>query len=420
MLMCIASSIVGVILFLEKRSLIGETLSHAAYPGVVLGLVISYGFEELSFLVALLFGSFTASIALVAYNRLTRLFNVKSDSALCMVLASFFGVGILFISAIQLTHGGLYKQAEGYLFGQVATMSDLHIWIYLTFACLIAGLVALLYKDLQIALFDQEFAKTTGINIGRLSSVTFLLVVFAVVIGVRSVGVVLMSAMLVAPAVAARQFVNRLSYLFFLSPLFGSVAALLGNIFSYEITKSFSSGRVSGERLVLPTGPTIVLVASALALLALLFAPNRGVVSRSLRALSFRLRCSKENLLKILWRQKEGADFKQLTSFLSLNRLIASFLIQYTKMQGWIAHEKGRYVLTSDGHHKASKIVRLHRLWEVYLVDYVGLGVKEVHASAEEMEHILTPELEKELTKLLKDPKEDPHRQPIPQLEDLP
>lgn len=97
-----------------------------------------------------------------------------------------------------------------------------------------------------------------------------------------------------------------------------------------------------------------------------------------------------------------------------MDPMLLRLLLLYTKFQGWIVSDKGIYSLTNDGHNKAAHIVRLHRLWEVYLVDYVGLGAKEVHSSAEEMEHILTPELEKELTTLLKNPKWDPHQQPIP------
>lgn len=413
-LMCVTSSIMGVIVYLQKRALIGETLSHAAYPGVIVGLLCSvslFHFEEANPLLALLGGAITGSLALYFLGFLTKRFNIKSDSALCIVLASFFGIGILLISMVQLTHGGLYKQAEGYLFGQAATMGDIHITLYFVLALIVALAVTLLYKELQLALFDANYAKILAIP--SFSSIIFVLIVTSIVVGIRSVGVILMSAMLIAPAVSARQFVHKLSHLFWLSPLFGSLSAFLGNVFSYEITKALSQDR-SGGKIVLPTGPTIVLVASSLCLLSLLFAPKRGLVSRLWRIASFRMTCAKENLLKYLWRHKNGSSEESLYTFLAINPLVLRPLLLYTRLQGWIDYEKGHYRLSKDGEAKAARIVRLHRLWEVYLVDYVGLGARSVHSSAEEMEHILTPELESELTKLLKDPIVDPHQQPIP------
>jgi manganese/zinc/iron transport system permease protein len=77
----------------------------------------------------------------------------------------------------------------------------------------------------------------------------------------------------------------------------------------------------------------------------------------------------------------------------------------------------GSLQLTESGEREGARIVRLHRLWELYLVDVLGMGVERVHRSAEEIEHILTPELEERLSRILNDPSEDPHHQPIPPAE---
>lgn len=412
MLMCITSSIVGVIVYLQKKALVGETLSHAAYPGIVLGLILSLKFEG-SPLIVMTGGVITGSLALLCLNQLTTRFSVKSDSALCMVLASFFGLGILLISILQLTHGGVYKQAESYIYGQAALMGDRHILLYLLLTAIVSLSIILFYKQLQTYLFDATYAKSQEMPTKFLSALIFFLIVLSVVTGIRSVGVILMSAMLLSPAVAARQFVNKLSHLFILAAIFGLLSALIGNILSNEITTRLSSEGIK-SRLVLPTGPMIVLVSAAFTFLAITFAPKKGLFVRALRIFSFQLRCAKENLLKVLWRNKNQATKDQLSSYLSLSPLIITALLTYLKYQGWIKKEKEFYSLTEEGEVKAAHIVRLHRLWEVYLVDYIGVNAQEVHAMAEEMEHILTPELERELTLLLLDPKWDPHHQPIP------
>ena len=166
----------------------------------------------------------------------------------------------------------------------------------------------------------------------------------------------------------------------------------------------------------LPTGPMILLSAASICAIALLFAPHTGLINRCIRVARFKDKCIIENLLKCLWKKgKKEVDFDDIDCFQRNRRLFLKFLLWRMGLRGWIEKEGSLYRLTSDGWRRASRIVRLHRLWEVYLVDYLGQTVEKVHRNAEEMEHILTPELEKELTELLRDPKKDPHEQPIPE-----
>lgn len=139
---------------------------------------------------------------------------------------------------------------------------------------------------------------------------------------------------------------------------------------------------------------------------------------RLFRLYRFRRACLKENILKALWRQGEGREVTVEEIFGLFNVTWFTLKSDLTQLcrEGWVEkiHPEG-YKLTPDGLQKARKIVRLHRLWELYLADYVGVGKERVHASAEEMEHIITPELEQKLDALLKSPKFDPHAQPIPE-----
>ncbi len=413
--MCLSSALVGVLVFLRRKSLIGEALSHASYPGVVMSAFFVTLFAKEFLPLVLLGGAFlTALLGLFCIEKLEKL-KVRSDAALCFVLSLFFGVGVLMASRLQTVDPLSFQGAQIFLYGQAATMMESHVWIYGLLSLVIMGCLAFLYRPIEIMLFDRSFARSIGMSFALLDLLLFILLVLAIIIGIRSVGVVLMVGMLIAPAVTARQFSDRLGVVFILAAFFGTLSGFLGNYFSIQLP--LWGGWLVGERqLVLPTGPMILLSASSLCILSLCFSPKRGLLFRWVRALVFRQKCVSENILKQLW--KRGQDKHRRVSDLRLFHLCPQVLLRpilrLLIFQGWLLRTRdGGYQLSADGAVRASHIVRLHRLWEVYLVS-LGQGREKVHHSAEEMEHILTPEIEKELTALLKDPKHDPHAQPIP------
>jgi manganese/zinc/iron transport system permease protein len=297
-------------------------------------------------------------------------------------------------------------------------MTDVHIWVYGILAFVVLLVVIMFYKEIQGIAFDPDYIRSIGINKRVVDVTVFLLIVLAVVIGIRSVGVVLMSAMLIAPAAAARQYSNKLYRIFALAAFFGILSGFLGNYLSVEVSY-WLVNKYPGERLALPTGPMIVIVASLICLLSLMFAPKRGLLLRMARIVKFRFRCMCENLLKAIWRfgPKKSVSFESISRHQSASYLYLKFVLGTLVRQGWVKKNGRDYSLTPEGVIRAARIVRLHRLWEVYLVDFLGVGSERVHRSAEEMEHIITPELEAKLTLILNDPKYDPHHQPIPSLE---
>lgn len=420
-LMCFTSGLIGVIILLRKESLIGEVLSHAAYPGIISGVLLAGLFSVKSsnenILILFLFiGAFlSALLGAWAIQFLVRHLKVPSDAALCFVLSTFFGVGLTLASEIQFSFTTLYRYVLTYLYGQAATMTDIYITVYGGLAVLVLSLIFLFYKEFQLITFDREYAESLGIPVRLLDHLILILVTLSIIIGIRSVGVVLMSAMLIAPAVAARQFSNHLSSIFLLAGGFGMVSGFFGNYFSVKLTEYYLALYPS-SRLILPTGPMIVLVASVIAACAICFAPERGVLIRLFRMMQFRYMCLCENILKMLWHRKDQTTttFKEIAHYQEISTWYLKYLLLRLQYSGWIHLVNQRISLTTDGLHRAAKIVRFHRLWEVYLVNYLGFGVERVHRNAEEIEHIITPELERELTRLLKNPKKDPHAQPIP------
>lgn len=385
--MAIASALIGCIVFIRRRSLIGETLSHAAFPGILAGIFI---LSSWMFLGMTLGGFLFSLLGLKCVDWMERRGKVKPDAALTFVLASFMGFGVLLASIMQKFNPMGYRQSMLYLYGQAATMTVDQALLYGSFSALLILFLILFYPRIKLINFDSIFAESLGLRYKPLESAVFLLIVIAIILGIRSVGVVLMAGMLIGPAVAARPWSHRFSSMLSIASLFGLLSALIGNFLSYKL---------SSTQFSLPSGPMILLSSSFLCFISLLIAPRSGLLIRLVRMQTFRFRCQMENGLKLIW--KKPNLHTELSPFIRFSL----YLKQWTFKDG---------SLTPLGTQKAQKIVRLHRLWEVYLVEYLGQNVDKVHRTAEELEHLFSPALEKELTRILNNPVKDPHHQPIP------
>ena len=380
MLMCAVAALAGVIAYLRKQSLLGEALSHASYPGVALAVatvgLLGGGVDSPFLSGAILVGAVvSALLAHFLIHALQTKLNVPGDAALCFVLASSFGIGITLASRLQFTHTTLYQQIQIYLYGQVATMNDFHIFIYGLQAFIFTLVIFIFYKELQVITLDRNYAKSLGLSVKKIDFFLFFLIAISVVIGIRSVGVVLMAAMLIAPAVAARQFTNRLSIMFLIAALVGMLSGWFGNVLSFLLP------RLRGlEGVSFPIGPMIVLVASFLCFFSLLFAPQRGLLLRFVRASLFRFKCIRENILKTIWHHGPKGEIavSEIAKYQKINRIYLWWILRHLANQGWISRSEEMYCLTSIGRKKGAQIVRLHRLWEVYLADYLGVGREKV------------------------------------------
>ena len=419
-LMCISSALIGVIVFLQKSSLVGETLSHSTYPGVILAAFLAYFFPYFQgnlFPILILIGAaMTAWLALFLIQFLQKQFQISRDSALCLILSSFFGVGVTLASYAQFNLSSLYVQIQSYLYGQAATMTDRYIYIYLILASLIILTIMVAHKEILAINFDPTFSSLIGIKSSWVSRFLSFLLIFAVVIGIRSVGLILMSGMLIAPAITARYLSHSLKKMFLIAGLVGLISGFLGVYLSVNLA-IFATPENAHKTLSLPTGPMIILVAAFITLLTLLFSPKKGLIIRYIRTLRFKNKCLVENILKSIWRLncKGGASFSDVLKVLKVSRWQLRLTLSQLVKHGWLHNCKvNGYFLTNDGRVKAEYTIRLHRLWEAYLVNYLGFGEEKVHKSAEEVEHFITPELEAKLTELMDNPKQDPHNQPIP------
>jgi manganese/zinc/iron transport system permease protein len=262
-----ASGALGSFAYLRRQSLVGDALSHAALPGIALVFLLTGSKAPLPIMLGAALAGWLATLAVRLVVRRSR---VPYDSALGMALAVFFGFGLVLLTAIQKRPDAAQAGLESFLFGQAASLlrEDVVVMSILGSACLM--IVAVLWKEIKLLSFDSEFGSSLGRPMRRMDGIFTLLLVVAVVIGLRTVGVVLMSAMVVAPAAAARQLTNRLAPMVVIAAAIGVFSGVSGAVLS-SMTPH------------LPTGPTIVLVLSTVVLACLVFAPQRGLLWRWIR-----------------------------------------------------------------------------------------------------------------------------------------
>jgi manganese/zinc/iron transport system permease protein len=264
-LLGVVSGVLGCFAVLRRQSLLGDALSHAALPGICLAYLLTGSRAPLVLLLGAAVASWLAATVLLRVVRDTPL---GEDTGLGIILSVFFGVGVVLLTIIGRSGDASQAGLDRYLFGQAATLVTEDVATMAALGAVAIALVALLYKELKVSTFDPAFADSIGFGTTRLGLVFTTLLVIAIAIGLQTVGVVLMAAMLIGPAVAARQWTDALSRMLAISALIGATAGVVG-------------ARISVSRERLPTGPIVILVLCALLGLSLLFAPRRGAAWRA-------------------------------------------------------------------------------------------------------------------------------------------
>ena len=258
------SGILGSFAMLRKQSLLGDGISHATLPGVVLAFLVTGSKSVSVLLMGALISGALAAFVILAVSKFTR---IKFDSALAAIMSVFFGAGLVLLTLSQKIPGSNQAGLENFIFGQAATLLVSDVVTIVISAILIFAVVIAFWKQIKLYSFDPLFAKTLGYKTGFYEALLSIMLIVVIVLGIQSVGVILMSAMLIAPAVAARQWVGSLGAMVGLSALFGVVSGVSGVAISATMTG-------------MPTGPVIVVCVSIITIISLMFAPGRGVVSR--------------------------------------------------------------------------------------------------------------------------------------------
>jgi manganese/zinc/iron transport system permease protein len=267
-ILSIISGALGTYAVLRKQSLLGDAVSHAAFPGICLVFLLTGIKSTESLLLGALLAGWIAAILIHSFVNNTR---VKLDSALGVTLSSFFGVGLVIITYIQKIPNSNQAGLDKFIFGQASTLLVRDIQVMSIAGGIALLMVIVFWKEFKILCFDKEFGNTMGFSVKILDILITTAIVIAVVIGLQTVGVILMSVMLIAPAIAARQWTNKLWLMMILASVFGAISGVCGTVISSLIRN-------------IPTGPMIVIIISAIAFLSILFAPKNGIIYKKFKS----------------------------------------------------------------------------------------------------------------------------------------
>jgi ABC-type Mn2+/Zn2+ transport system permease subunit/Mn-dependent DtxR family transcriptional regulator len=393
-LMC---GVLGCFIVLKNMSLIGDALSHAILPGVVLGFMVA-GYSLIGFFTGSVLAGLAAAIFITWIQR-----NVKTqeDAAIGIVFTSMFALGVMGISNLTRKEG-VHLDLKDFLFGNVLGISDLDLWMtFLVMSFTIICVVAF-YRYFFITTFESVVAKTLGISTGVMHYFLMLLLSFAVVASLQSVGVILVVAMLITPASTAYLLTHRLRVMVALAGLIGVLSTTLGLLLAiaFETTP----------------GPAMTVVATIFYLLAVFFSPQRGLVSQYFKRQQRQRKIFLEDVLKqsVHLQENQQLTLDRLAEKLSLSSFRLRGLIRSLIQQKKMAWEQDQPLLTPAGIQQGYALIRAHRLWETYLVKEMGLTEDQIHEDAEKYEHILSDELLDEVATRLGNPEQDPHGSAIP------
>ncbi len=301
-LLGISSGVLGSFAVLRQQSLLGDMLAHAALPGVCLGFLVSGSRQLLPILAGALLTGAVAALLMLLLIRRSRL---KTDAALGAALSLFFALGIVLLTFIGNQNNAGQAGLEGFLFGQAAAMLPSDVQVMAVITLVSVGIIVLFWKELKAMTFDPGFAGSLGFPVLALDMLIIVTIALAVVIGLQLVGVVLMTAMIIAPAAAARQWVNTLGHMVVLAALFGAVSGVTGALIS-------ATGRG------LATGPVIVICISLIVGLSLLVAPGRGLVWAWLESRRNRLNLRKGQVLTDLYKLAERHEDRRYPTELGM------------------------------------------------------------------------------------------------------
>ena len=388
--------VLGCFIVLRNMSLIGDALSHAILPGVFFAFLF-FGYSTIGFFM----GSVTAGLlTALLITWIQQNIKTKNDAAIGIVFTLMFSIGVIGISWLN-NEGGVHLDLKDFLIGSIMGISNEDIILTLLITVYSVGSVILFYRYLFITTFQPVIASTMGISTKMVHYFLMLMLSFAIVAGLKTVGVILVVALLITPSSTALLLSNKLKHVVVISAIVGFIASVLGLILSIVYNT--------------PPGPAMVLVASGMYFTAALFAPEKGLVIRWIRSYKQRQKIEREDILR-------QAIKHDSTNPLTLAKLTSRLGFEAKKLKGHLRYlvNEGIVIagdnisLTAKGKGQAQTLVRAHRLWESYQVERMGLTEGQIHDEADRLEHHLTDELLDEVDAKLGFPETDPHGSPIP------
>jgi manganese/zinc/iron transport system permease protein len=406
----VACGTIGCYLVLRRMSLMGDAVSHAVLPGLVLAFLFTGSLNIGGMLVgAFLIGLLTTFLT----QTLHRHGGVPADASMGVVFTSLFAIGVVMLRYA----GNVDLDAECVLQGQLA-----YVPLYLTevfgysvpraavstgtVLVLNVAFILLLWKELKITSFDPALATTMGMRSGLIHYLLMAMVAGTTVASFEAVGSILVIAMLIVPGATAHLLTDRLDRMLWIAAGVAVLSAYLGFL-----------GFARWNSDVEPAG-MIAVAAGCLFFLAVLFSPRYGIVSTLLRNMQTTSRILREDILAMLYRLEE-LGVRRLMGSREAAQAVGGGLAAVAALWrlvrlGLVERASGGLRLTASGRERATHLVRSHRLWEAYLVEYLGLPLDHVHAPAERMEHYIGEKLQEKIAQHLPQGETDPHGREIP------
>ncbi len=405
----VVSTLVGAILglcgcfvVLRRMALIGDALSHAVLPGVVIAFIVINALvgklEGAAGVWGLFAGALIAGLLTSGgINLIARFSRAKEDAAIGIAFTAMFALGVILISNLP---AGTHFDLKCFLFGEVLAVQREDLITTLIVAPCVVGLILLFYRPLKLISFDPQMAAASGVPVTFLHYMLMGLLSLTVVAALRSVGVIMAVAMLITPAAIAYQLTNRFSIMLILATAAGALSSSLGFLLAFQ----FST----------PPGPMMVLVATGLFVATMALSPEYGILAKSLRRRRLRRHILEEDVLKSMSKLAGTGDRTAIAG--SLGRaaedpMLGSAMLRLER-EGMLSGAVGSAPqLTEAGRERAELLVRSHRLWETYLAEH-NVPHDRLHDIAEHLEH--AHDVAEEVADELGHPDIDPHGEPIP------
>jgi manganese/zinc/iron transport system permease protein len=360
-LLGIAAGATGTFLFLRKRALVSDAISHATLPGVCLAFMamVAMGLDGRNLAGLLLGSALSAGLGLLCLTWLVRHTRLAEDAAIGAVLSVFFGFGVVLLTVIQTMGSGRQAGLESFLLGSTAGMLRADALVIAAGGALTLAAIVLLRRPMILVAFDPEYAATRGVPVARVDFAIMALVMAVTVVGLKIVGLILIVALLIIPPVAARFWSDRAERVAGLAALFGGLSGFLG-------------AAISAAYPDVPTGPIIVVVAFALFAVSLLLAPGRGVLAAVLRHRRFQRRVHlRQGLLALA----QGQPIYERLTLRLLRR-------------AGLARADG--VATTEGRARAAKALRDEKRWEIVRADHAHEAAAALYDGLRDIETVLT------------------------------
>jgi manganese/zinc/iron transport system permease protein len=407
----VACALVGCYLVLRRMSLMGDAISHAVLPGLVLAFVFSGSMD----IVPLFIGAAVTGLVVTFLTQTLHQYGrVPTDASMGVVFTSLFALGVVLLKHYV---SGIHFDVSCVWEGMLLTKSALDTFEFagwqlpqqlhtiLPVVILNLLVISLLWKELKISSFDPGLSTSMGFPATAMHYLVMAIVAVTTVASFEAVGSILVVAMLIVPPATAQLLCDRLGRMVAVACLFAVLSAVLGYW--------------CAVRWDVEAAGAMAVVAGGMYGLAVLFAPQYGILSALIRNLQTTLRILREDLLAMLYRVEEIDPTKRLQPTEAVAAVgggwLARWALAMLRHRGRVEVRNGTLHMTDDGRWRAARLVRGHRLWESYLVKHLGLPLDHVHGPADRVEHFIREPLREHLQEAVEDAGRDPHGREIPE-----